>query len=152
MCSCKLHLKLKLKNSLWKYFPIKIMELWTRAYFSAYFLYLPHIRHLKKKIEEKCQYWHNRSDIFSGNYHTIKRTKALKVNESQYENPTQYQKIEDFPSVIGCEPIVSFKKFFSATFEENVILLPLVHRKIKFLGFHGVVLVKTFPLMYQLLM
>ena len=25
-------------------------------------------------------------------------------------------------------------------------------KKIKFLGFHGVVLVKTFPLMYQLLM
>ena len=36
--------------------------------------------------------------------------------------------------------------------EFNLVDFQLLKKKFTFLGFHGVVLVKTFPLMYQLLM
>ena len=41
---------------------------------------------------------------------------------------------------------------FSSLSKVKIRILNFFEKKIKFLGFHGVVLVKTFPLMYQLLM
>ena len=46
-----------------------------------------------------------------------------------------------------------FSPFGNSGYGQNSISsIPNFLKKIKFLGFHGVVLVKTFPLMYQLLM
>ena len=36
--------------------------------------------------------------------------------------------------------------------QDKIQFRPFFEKKIEFLGFHAVVLVKTFPLMYQLLM
>ena len=53
---------------------------------------------------------------------------------------------------LGKVPAKVYRLDFSSSSKVKIRISNFFEKKIKFLGFHGVVLVKTFPLMYQLLM
>ena len=56
-------------------------------------------------------------------------------------------------SITNVGLILTTLRYFSSSSQVKILISNLIEKKkIKILGFHGVVLVKTFTLMYQLLM